>query len=232
LLAVYTTQAFRQARNYFKFIKTNVQFSSRQLLFPPLFDKIRVKTKGPPMKHLSLFLVSLLILPLASKAADDLPNFHEVNSSILRSGRPTQAGLAKLKTERGLKTIINLEDAMANVKAEATWAKDLGIDYLSFPTKTFSRPNDQSVAQILELLKDQTRYPILIHCHHGEDRTGLMIGLHRVFADQWTAKDAYQEMLDLGFHSILSSLQNYYKEKTGMTILSERPFIMAPELTN
>jgi protein tyrosine/serine phosphatase len=153
---------------------------------------------------------------LTASAADDLPNFHEVNASILRSGRPTEKGLTDLRNQRGLKTIINLEDSSSNVKKEAGWARKLGIDYLSYPTASFSRPNDAKVAEILNILNDQTRYPILIHCQHGQDRTGLMIGLHRVFTDQWTPKTAYQEMLDLGFHTILFSLDQYFKDKTGL----------------
>jgi protein tyrosine/serine phosphatase len=162
------------------------------------------------------FWTLTLTAALTASAADDLPNFREVNALILRSGRPTEKGLTDLRNQRGLKTIINLEDSNSNVTKEAAWAQKLGIDYRSYPTASFSRPDDAKVAEILDLLNDQTRYPILIHCKHGEDRTGLMIGLHRVFTDQWTPKAAYQEMLDLGFHTILVSLDRYYKDKTGM----------------
>ncbi|MGZ5280495.1 MAG: hypothetical protein ACXWC9_11155 [Pseudobdellovibrionaceae bacterium] len=50
---------------------------------------------------------------------------------------------------------------MSNVKKESVWAQNLGITYFSFPTSSFSRPDDVAVTQILELPKDQTRYPIL-----------------------------------------------------------------------
>lgn len=163
----------------------------------------------------TLFLFSVVTVS-QTQAAEDLPNFREVNASIVRTGRPTEKGLTKLKNERGIKTIINLEDSASNVKKEAAWAQKLGIEYKSFPTDSFSRPDDTKVAEILDLLSDQTRYPILIHCKHGEDRTGMMVGLFRVFAEQWTPKAAYQEMLDLGFHKILWALDNYYKEKTGL----------------
>jgi len=167
------------------------------------------------MTKISLLFLSLLVSTQAW-AAEDLPNFHKVNDSIFRTGRPTEKGLTQLKTEFGLKTIINLEDSSSNVKKEAVWAGNLGIDYLSFPTKSFSRPDDAAVAQIQDILNDQTRYPILIHCKHGEDRTGLMVGLYRVFTDKWTPQAGYQEMLDLGFHKLLFSLDRYYKDKTGL----------------
>lgn len=167
---------------------------------------------------IQFFFFSALIIALSATtwAADDLPAFREVGPGVLRSGRPTEKGLKDLKTKYGLKTIINLEDSASNVKKESGWAKNLGIEYNSFPTSSWSRPDDAKVNQILELLRDQTRYPILIHCKHGEDRTGMMIGLHRVETESWTAQAAYDEMLKLGFHKSLRELDNYFKERTGL----------------
>jgi tyrosine-protein phosphatase SIW14 len=168
------------------------------------------------MKFQIACLSLMFCLSLNTFAAEDLPAFHEVNRNILRSGRPTEKGLKSLQSSHGIKTIINLEDSASNVKKEAGWAKNLGIDYLSYPTDSWSRPDDQKVNEILALLQDQSRYPILIHCKHGEDRTGMMIGLHRVEAEGWTAQAGYDEMLELGFHKMLRELNNYYKERTGL----------------
>jgi tyrosine-protein phosphatase SIW14 len=168
------------------------------------------------MKFQFTCLGLLFCLSLNSFGAEDLPAFHEVNRNILRSGRPTENGLKSLKDSHGIKTIINLEDSTSNVKKEAGWAKNLGLDYLSYPTDSWSRPDDQKVNEVLAILRDQTRYPILIHCKHGEDRTGMMIGLHRVESESWTAQVAYDEMLELGFHKMLRELNKYYKERSGL----------------
>ena len=53
-----------------------------------------------------------------------------------------------------------------------------------------------------------------MHCYHGEDRTGLVVGLHRYTNDHWTAVDAYREMLARGFHPVITILDSYFKKKT------------------
>lgn len=182
----------------------------------------------------TLALLFSLLLNLPVFAVEDLPKLIAVEESIYRSGRPTLKGLTELRDTVGLKTIINLEDSMSNVKKEAEWAKQLGLTYHAFPTSAFSRPNDEKVDQILELMRDQSQYPILIHCKHGEDRTGLMIGLRRFYDHKWTAEQAYQEMLDLGFHTILFSLDKYYKDRTGLRIylVPEYASSKKPDLLN
>lgn len=150
-----------------------------------------------------------------TQAVEDLPRLREVEEGVWRSGRPTEKGLVQLQQNVGLRTIINIDDSASAGKKEEAWANKLGITYYSMPMSAFSRPNDAQVDQILALLNDQSLYPILIHCKHGEDRTGMMVGLRRVFYSLWTPKDAYKEMLDLGFHTILFNLDKYFKDRTG-----------------
>lgn len=169
-----------------------------------------------------LWISSFLILSSAwAGSADDPPKLMQVEAGIYRSGRPTQAGIDSLKSRYGIQTIINVEDAMSNVTQEKDWADQQGIKYYSFPLNSFSTPDDATVDRILAMLKDPSLQPILIHCKHGEDRTGFLIGLHRVFVDGWTPKKAYQEMLDLGFHSVLRKLDAYYKKKSGYNLSVE-----------
>ena len=54
-----------------------------------------------------------------------------------------------------------------------------------------------------------------VHCAHGQDRTGLVIGLERVIDEGWTPKAAHDEMLKLGFHPLFEGLNHYFEEKTG-----------------
>lgn len=77
------------------------------------------------------------------------------------------------------------------------------------------QPNELQVNQILDALKNVDNFPVFIHCHHGQDRTGLIIGLYRVEVQGWTPSKAYQEMLDVGFHPSISTLDNYFKHRTG-----------------
>ena len=63
---------------------------------------------------------------------------------------------------------------------------------------------------VRHILNDETLQPILIHCKHGEDRTGLSIGLYRVFTQKVAVKAAKKEMLQLGFHKALLGLNHYF----------------------
>ena len=77
------------------------------------------------------------------------------------------------------------------------------------------RPSDVQINQILSALADTNNFPIFIHCHHGQDRTGLIIGLYRVEAQGWAPAKAYQEMLVNGFHPNLAGLDKYFRDRTG-----------------
>jgi protein tyrosine/serine phosphatase len=71
------------------------------------------------------------------------------------------------------------------------------------------------VNQIEAIMADHARRPIFVHCQHGEDRTGLIVGLYRVETEHWSPAAAYREMIAKGFHKILFFLNHYYEERTG-----------------
>lgn len=165
----------------------------------------------------SFVLVAGLLLASVSAQASsidsEIPNFKQVNQNIYRGGRPSAEGLLELQ-KLGIKTIINLEDNRSAVKTEQKNLKSYPINFISIPTASLWSPKDKNVDHILNLLKDPNNFPIYIHCQHGQDRTGLMIGLYRVFDEGWKPVDAYQEMLANGFHQILFMLNRYFEHKT------------------
>lgn len=137
----------------------------------------------------------------------------QVTPLIWRSGRPTQQALTDLYA-RGVRTIINLEDDPDVVAAEAAYAKKQGFVYYSYPTGSFWQPEDKAMNEILQILRT-THVQVLVHCYHGEDRTGLVIGLERVLLEKWQTAQAHDEMLSLGFHEILLGLDQYFWDKVG-----------------
>jgi protein tyrosine/serine phosphatase len=89
------------------------------------------------------------------------------------------------------------------------------MNYISYPLSGFFSPSKDKVDSIMQVLNNPYYWPIFIHCKHGQDRTGLIIGLYRVFYQEWTPKEAYQEMIRYGFHPWLLGLRFYYKKETG-----------------
>ena len=98
---------------------------------------------------------------------------------------------------------------------ESGEVKGLGMTFISEPMSGFWAPNDAEVNQIEAIMGDHSRRPIFVHCQHGEDRTGLIVGLYRVESEHWSPAAAYHEMIAKGFHKILFFLNHYYEERTG-----------------
>lgn len=158
------------------------------------------------------------LLPSFSFAASRsrIPNYQTVEEGLTRGGRPTQKDLEWLRSQ-GFKTIINLEDSDSAVAQEKKWADKLGFDTVNAPMDVFETPSETKTAQLLAILNDPlVNGPIYIHCKEGRDRTGLLVGLHRVLNRGWDAKTSYKEMLKYGFRSWLSALDDYYREKSGL----------------
>ena len=137
-----------------------------------------------------------------------------VDTGLWRGRRPDAAELQKLQT-MGVQTIIDLENDSAAVGAEQPIAEGLGMNFISEPMSGFWSPDDAQVDRIESYLADPTLYPMFVHCQHGQDRTGIIIGLHRIEHDGWTPAAANKEMLGMGFHKVLVFLWHYWEEKSG-----------------
>lgn len=157
-------------------------------------------------------------------AAAPIANFHKVRPGLYRGGHPDGKGLDYLK-KLGVKTIVDLEvgdfvEAFPwDIAGEVDGAKSRHLTLVREPMSAFepavSDDFDAKMNAIQKLLADPTKAPVYVHCKHGQDRTGLVIGLERVEHEHWAPKDAYAEMLKLGFHPLFEGLNHYFEEKTG-----------------
>ncbi len=142
-------------------------------------------------------LAALVLYALPSAAAPDLPNFHPVAPGIWRGAAPTDAGLRQLKA-MGVKTIIDLRIAPKTVKKEGVYARALGFRWINLPMGS-DPPTSKQVSTLLTALKLAPSEPVFVHCQHGADRTGCMIGIFRETQQGWTFMQAYREMRQDGF---------------------------------
>lgn len=132
----------------------------------------------------------------SEKVSADLPNFHEVHPFLYRSGEPTADGLKKVQ-EMGVKTIIDLRAPSERKFDEETVARNLGMTYVHM-TMSSKAPTKEQVDRFLAIGDAAKSKPesgkVLLHCAHGSDRTGCLIGIWRVSRDNWSYEDAYKEM--------------------------------------
>lgn len=146
-------------------------------------------------------------------AQQDLPNFLWVDEHYMRSGRPTTAGLDSLLDQYQLAAILNLENRPDPVSQERAWSREHSVSFLNISLDTGTRPQDRDIDAALDFLKSHQNQNALIHCFHGQDRTGLIVGLYRVEVQKWSPQKAYDEMLARGFHCRFRALDQYFRDR-------------------
>lgn len=154
----------------------------------------------------------------AVKVKEDLPNFHQVHPFLYRGGEPSKEGLKKIK-EMGVKTIFDLRNPGEKKYDEQESAKELGLRYISMPMNSKAPTNKQIKRMMDEIdrAKDNSKEAVFVHCAHGSDRTGCMIGIWRVKRDGYDYDTAYQEMRKYWFTPKFTNLSGAVKTAASST---------------
>jgi protein tyrosine/serine phosphatase len=166
-------------------------------------------------RHLPTVAVVAILAATGSKGARadsaDLPNFHSVSPGIYRGAAPTESGLRKLK-QMGVRTVIDLRIAPKTVKKEKQLAESLGFKWINLPMSD-QPPTQAQVDTLLGALRGAKKEPVFVHCQHGADRTGCMLGIYRESMEGWDYDKTYKEMLKYGFKPHLLLLSGAVKKR-------------------
>lgn len=107
-------------------------------------------------------------------------NYHTViPGELYRSGQMSERQLLAHATTDHLATIINLrpETNQAWHATEVSACASQGITHIDFPLDGNKAPTLARMVELVNTMKPARR-PILIHCAHGADRTGLAVALY------------------------------------------------------
>ena len=139
-----------------------------------------------------------------------IANLDTVEPGVFRGGQPDGCGWDWLKTS-GVHTVIklNTEGEGSDAQAEA-----LGLNVVRFPIpwwrQTIFRPRSRDLHAAVGIITSRIA-PVFVHCTHGQDRTGLVIGCLRL-AQRWSKDEAYAEMRRHDFHLLaLQGLQGCWE---------------------
>ncbi|HKR01735.1 MAG TPA: tyrosine-protein phosphatase [Pyrinomonadaceae bacterium] len=146
--------------------------------------------------------------PRASGQEEAIPNFHQVNEHLYRGAQPQKGWVEKL-TALKIKTVINLRGEDENARLEEAEARAAGLQYFNVPLPGFGRPSDEQVEKVLDLINDPQNWPVFVHCHHGEDRTGTIIAVYRISHDGWTSEQAKKEAKSYGMSRFQFGMKDY-----------------------
>ncbi|MDN0073755.1 tyrosine-protein phosphatase [Crenobacter sp. SG2303] len=150
-----------------------------------------------------------------------VPNFRTVDSGVYRGGQPTAEGWAYLKS-LGVRTVVKLDLPSEGSDEEAARLGMTVVDASGPPSDLknfYEAPNPARIRLAVETLEDENRWPIYVHCLHGQDRTGLIVGLFRVRHDHYTKSQAFTEMRENNFHwALFPGLVDVWEDFDGKTL--------------
>jgi protein tyrosine/serine phosphatase len=107
-------------------------------------------------------------------------NFHEViPGELYRSAQPSGNDIADYARTYGIKTILNLRDEERTgwYRAEADASSKAGITLIDFPMSSSKQLPIADSQRLAKLMADAPK-PLLIHCEHGANRTGLASAIY------------------------------------------------------
>jgi len=148
---------------------------------------------------------------------EGLPNLHKVSDVLYRSAQPSPQGMRQLK-EMGVKTVVNLR----SFHSDRDEIGETGLAYEHMYVKAW-HPENKEVVRFLQIVTDKDRTPVLVHCQHGADRTGLMCAVYRVAVCGWSKEEAMEEMTKggFGYHSMWMNLPKFM-EKLDVAAIKKR----------
>ncbi|HUL15247.1 MAG TPA: hypothetical protein VLV88_04565 [Terriglobales bacterium] len=133
-------------------------------------------------------------------AVPGLVNAGKISDSLFRGAQPRREAFVQLK-QMGITMIVDLraEDARKR-KWERRQTEAQGMRFASIPVSGWNAPTDAQVAQFLSLFQGDAKQRVFVHCHFGDDRTGVFVAAYRIAFDHWAADQAVREMYFFGFH--------------------------------
>lgn len=172
---------------------------------------------------LTLCCLCLLIGACQNQINHDarLPNnFYKVSDDLFRSQQPTTKEMQYLN-QLGFKTVINLR----------RWHSDqpeiVGTQLTELAIKMRAgKIEDDKVISILKAIQRSPK-PILIHCWHGSDRTGVIVAMYRLVFQNWSKAQAIDELMEpeFGHHynvypNIVKYIENVDVEKIRTAVMN------------
>ncbi|MBY0549785.1 MAG: tyrosine-protein phosphatase [Candidatus Obscuribacterales bacterium] len=134
-----------------------------------------------------------------------------VVQNLYRGPLPDQVIFQEIQ-KAGIRRLITLCDEWSPSRDTKQHCKHLGLENHHIPLSPFYRPGKSDIQRFLQLLDERDTVPTYVHCIHGRDRTGCMLGIFRL-TQGWSYEDALSEMQEHGFcmdfTELIASVRSY-----------------------
>lgn len=133
-------------------------------------------------------------------------NLHQVTPRLYRSAKLDTADVAQLQA-LGVKTVISLRSFHADTQV----LEGSGIRAIRIPINTWAI-RDRHVIETMRAIRAAGQHgPVLLHCLHGADRTGMMAAMYRMLYQDWPREKAIDELKNggYGYHAVWKNIERY-----------------------
>ena len=147
-------------------------------------------------------------------AGDVVKNFYKLSNKLYRSAQPSREEMTALETF-GIRELLNLRQFHSDVdEAEGTSLTIYRVPMNAINIK------DNDVIEALKYIQN-AKGPILMHCWHGSDRTGVIAAMYRIIYQNWSREDAIEELVKGGYghHGFIYGNIPEYIETVDLTVI-------------
>lgn len=120
-------------------------------------------------------------------------NLFQMQPSLYRSALPKTDDQVVLQ-QLGIKTVINFYQ-----KSDDAWLQDPSVKQVHLPLHTQNIDDEDVLTVMRTIQQGEKDGAVLLHCKHGQHRTGVMAAMHRILIEGWSREQAMGEMLSAGF---------------------------------
>jgi protein tyrosine phosphatase (PTP) superfamily phosphohydrolase (DUF442 family) len=138
--------------------------------------------------------------------SEHLKNFFKIDDKVYRSAQPGRKGFLELKTF-GIRNVLSFRDYHSDDEG-----KDAGLNLYRVKMEA----GDITTEKVVEALRIimNSEGPVLIHCWHGSDRTGLISAMYRIVFQGWSKEEAIEELMHggYGYHSLYRNIPDFIRQ--------------------
>ncbi|OEZ80526.1 dual specificity phosphatase, catalytic domain [Janthinobacterium sp. HH104] len=135
-------------------------------------------------------------------------NLHQVTPVLYRSAKLDSSDVVQLQA-LGVKTVISLRSFHSDTQV----LEGSGIRAVRIPINTWAIRDKHVVETMRSIRAAEQQGPVLLHCLHGADRTGMMAAMYRMLYQGWPREKAIDELKNggYGYHAVWKNIESYLK---------------------
>lgn len=140
-------------------------------------------------------------------SSEHLTNFYQLDNKVYRSAQPDWKAFQELE-QLGIRNVLSFRD----YHSDNDEAKSASIRLFRVKMEA-GEISDDKVIEALRIIKN-AEGPVLIHCWHGSDRTGLISAMYRIVFQGWSKVDAIDELMHggYGYHAMYKNIPAYIRK--------------------